>query len=163
MIKSFARRHWIAGLLFVVSIGAMGLPRHYLYSTEVAAMPARQSPLKESTTKQSLLTEPALTASEKVDTFTEAIREAMTQLDNDLAHHKQSKVKKYLAAIQIYQQQILSIVTELSTSQKAQLAQMCTAQTKILQPNLYIMLESDQLDGTLVLANYLAIQRAVEK
>lgn len=165
MIKSFAQRHWLAGVLFLLCVGIMVLPRHNAYNETAAVLSVEQTkpPVDASTEHSATSIDPALANDEKAAISQNLLRQSIAQLDKDLAAHSSIGIEKQLDNIQSYQRLILSALPHLSPSQKMSLTQMCDEQMNILRPNLYIMPESDQFDSQLILANCSVIQKAVSE
>lgn len=94
----------------------------------------------------------AKSAAEKVTQLSQELSKGFTSLDEALGRNATASVSSHLNALQEYQRQALSLLPQLSPSQKKTLAQTCADHMPVLETNLHRMIEADQLDGMLVLA-----------
>ena len=94
------------------------------------------------------------------DELQKLMARAFVEFDAALARNNVAAARNHLNELQNYQRHILFLVKQLSPAWKVSLANVCAEQADMFRTNLYLLPESDQLDGMIVTAGCDAIREA---
>lgn len=100
----------------------------------------------------------------QANSFAEAttlLDEAFQTLDENIAAKDSEALIKTLGTIQLLQHQLLSMATQASPSEKQQAVKVCQIRDDLIHASIALIPETSRIEGTLVEAGCLAIDRAL--